>query len=53
VVGRRFVSKDRLPGAIFSTEGPPVLTVITCGGTFDSATHHYADNVIVYAVPAG
>ena len=27
----------------------PVLRLITCGGSFDRATGHYRDNVIVYA----
>ena len=27
----------------------PSLRLITCGGTFDSGTGHYRDNVIVYA----
>jgi len=27
------------------------LVLLTCGGAFDEATHHYADNVVVYAVP--
>jgi hypothetical protein len=26
-----------------------VLRLITCGGSFDRATGHYRDNVIVYA----
>jgi hypothetical protein len=26
-----------------------VLRLITCGGSFDRATCHYRDNVIVYA----
>jgi hypothetical protein len=28
----------------------PELRLITCGGVFDGNTHHYRDNVIVYAV---
>ena len=30
----------------------PRLVLITCGGPFDWATHHYYDNVLVYASPA-
>ena len=30
----------------------PRLVIITCGGPFDGATHHYNDNVVVYASPA-
>jgi hypothetical protein len=51
VIGRRFYSKADLPGAVFARSGTPVLTLITCGGTFDWATHHYEDNVVVYAEP--
>jgi hypothetical protein len=25
------------------------LRLVTCGGTFDFATHHYLSNVIAYA----
>lgn len=46
------------PKATFPTErvyGPtpgPELRLITCGGTFDRATGHYRDNVVVEAVAA-
>jgi hypothetical protein len=30
----------------------PGLRLVTCGGTFDHATGHYRDNVIVFAAPA-
>jgi LPXTG-site transpeptidase (sortase) family protein len=29
------------------------LRLITCGGTFDPATHHYLSNIIVYATQVG
>jgi sortase (surface protein transpeptidase) len=35
----------------FSREGRPRLTLITCGGSFDAATRHYRDNVVVTAEP--
>jgi hypothetical protein len=53
VVGRRSYPKSALPAAVFDRTGPPRLALITCGGAFDQATRHYADNVVVYAVPAG
>jgi len=31
--------------------GSPVLTLITCGGSFSESTRHYDSNVVVYAVP--
>ena len=52
-VTERFqVAKDRLPRAeLFRTGGAPVLTLITCGGSFDEADRHYSDNIVVRAVP--
>ncbi|MDQ1386025.1 MAG: hypothetical protein QOG65_3404 [Actinomycetota bacterium] len=32
-----------------SRVGPPQLVLITCGGDFDWHTHHYADNVVLFA----
>ena len=52
VVARRKYDRDRLPNArIFTSSGPPVLTLITCGGRFDSERGRYASNVVVFAVP--
>jgi hypothetical protein len=31
----------------------PLLRVITCTGSFDHATGHYRDNLILYASPTG
>lgn len=44
-------AKTQLPTSLFDTSGPPRLALVTCGGPFDSATGHYVDNVIVWAVP--
>jgi hypothetical protein len=47
------VAKPELPVAeVFSRTGPPTLTLVTCGGSFDSKTRHYRSNVVVTAVPA-
>lgn len=44
--------KEELPLAtVFSREGPAVLTLITCGGGFNSSVGSYDSNVVVYAVP--
>lgn len=51
VVARRSYDKSNLPDRVFARTGGPVLTLITCGGSFDYRTHHYADNVVVFAVP--
>ncbi|MGI9621567.1 MAG: class F sortase [Acidimicrobiales bacterium] len=36
---------------IFAKQGDSVLTLITCGGAFDSSSRSFADNVVAYAVP--
>jgi hypothetical protein len=45
------VPKTELPAALFVNHGPPRLAVVSCGGPFDTATGHYVDNVIAWAVP--
>ena len=48
------VPKDTAPvGEWFSREGPPRLVLVTCGGAFDREVGHYAENVVVTAVPEG
>jgi hypothetical protein len=51
VVGRRTYAKQALPSEVFATSGPARLVLITCGGPFNTVTHHYRDNIVVYAVP--
>lgn len=51
VEARRSYPKESLPPLVFRRFGPPGLALITCGGAFDFATRHYADNVVVFAVP--
>ena len=51
VTGRTEVSKQALPTDLFTRAGPPRLSLITCGGSFDRATGHYLDNVVVVAEP--
>ena len=50
VVSRTLVPKDRLPRPIFARGGDPMLTLITCGGSFDRAAGAYTHNVLVAAV---
>jgi hypothetical protein len=45
--------KAALPPDLFDRTGRPRLILISCGGSFDNATRQYADNIVVYAVPAG
>jgi sortase (surface protein transpeptidase) len=52
VVARTVYDKDELPtDVIFSRQGPPVLTLITCGGGFSRSSRTYDSNVVVYTVP--
>jgi hypothetical protein len=51
VIARRSYIKGSLPNLVFARRGPPVLALVTCGGTFDETTRHYSDNVVVFAVP--
>lgn len=52
VVARRTHAKDELPIAeLFTRDGPPRLTLITCGGAFDPVARSYEDNVVIHAVP--
>ncbi|MCY7324768.1 MAG: class F sortase [Microbacteriaceae bacterium] len=50
----RSVGKIDAPMAeVFDRSGDPRLTLVTCGGEFDSSTGHYIDNIILTAIPAG
>lgn len=43
--------KTELPfDRVFAKDGQPVVTLITCGGDFQSDVQSYADNVVAYAV---
>ena len=53
VAARAEYTKEELPTeAIFSRQGDPVLTLITCGGGFNPSLRSYDSNIVVYAVPA-
>jgi hypothetical protein len=48
----RQVGKIDAPMAdVFDASGAPRLSLVTCGGVFNSKTGHYLDNVIVTATP--
>ena len=52
IVDNRRYLKDDLPlDDVFRRDGDEVLTLITCGGAFDSITRAYEDNVVAVAVP--
>lgn len=52
VIARRVYPKSALPAETFDQRVGARLVLITCGGTFDRRTRHYADNVVVFARPA-
>lgn len=53
VTGRAQVAKDRLGSGWRATPtGSPRLALVTCGGAFDPVARSYAENVVVWAVPA-
>jgi sortase (surface protein transpeptidase) len=52
VVSRELISTQVLPlDRLFSRDGPPRLTLITCGGPFLPEFRSYRDNVVVVAEP--
>lgn len=52
IEARTTYNKDELPlDTIFAREGLPVLTLITCGGSFSESSRRYDSNVVAYAVP--
>lgn len=51
IVSVRSYPKRALPLDVYSSRGPGRLVLVTCGGPFDQATGHYADNVVVTATP--
>ncbi|PRH78277.1 hypothetical protein C6N75_15780 [Streptomyces solincola] len=53
VTARRTHPVSALPDGLFTTAGPPRLVLVTCTGAFDPEAHAYADNLFLYAEPAG
>ena len=53
VQGSRQYPKAHFPTArVYGRTPGPTLRLITCSGTFDSASGHYLDNTVVYASAA-
>ncbi|NDU76423.1 sortase [Actinomadura sp. DSM 109109] len=51
-VARQTIGKEAMPlEELFARDGGPRLTVITCGGPFDTRSGRYRDNLLVTAVP--
>ena len=52
IVSREVLQKQVLPlDRLFARQGPPRLTLITCGGPFLAELGSYRDNVVVVAEP--
>jgi Sortase domain len=53
VIGTDDPPKDAFPTqSVYGPTATPTLRLITCGGAFDSATGHYLNNFVVYAIQA-
>ncbi len=49
VISVHMYTKSRFPTArVYGPAPDSDLNLITCGGTFDEATHNYLSNVVVY-----
>jgi hypothetical protein len=50
ITGVRRYAKVRFPTQlVYGNTDHAALRLITCGGSFDFSTGHYADNVVVFA----
>jgi sortase (surface protein transpeptidase) len=50
VTANQTYQKDHFPtGTVYGPTPDAELRLITCGGAFDAATHHYLSNIVVYA----
>lgn len=49
ITGVRQYSKTAFPTLdVYANTSVPTIRLVTCGGTFDSATHHYLSNIVAY-----
>jgi hypothetical protein len=49
VIGLRMYSKSKFPDRlVYGRRSYSALQLVTCGGTFDSGTHHYLSNLVVF-----
>jgi len=50
VIGLREYNKTSLPDKlVYGTRSYDALQLVTCGGVFDSKTHHYLSNIVVFS----
>jgi len=49
VIGLRMYLKSKFPNhLVYGARSYSALQLVTCGGTFDSGTHHYLSNLVVF-----
>ncbi len=49
ITGVRQYSKSAFPTIdVYANTTVPTIRLVTCGGQFDSATHHYLSNVVAF-----
>ena len=49
ITGVREYPKDRFPTIeVYGDTPVPTIRLITCGGVFDSTTHHYLSNIVAF-----
>lgn len=54
VRGKEQFPKDDFPNErMYTFQGPSYLHLVTCGGTFDTRSGHYDDNIVVFAELVG
>jgi hypothetical protein len=49
ITGVRQYSKTAFPTLdVYGNTPVPTIRLVTCGGAFDSATHHYLSNIVAF-----
>jgi sortase (surface protein transpeptidase) len=49
ITGVRQYAKTAFPTLdVYGNTTVPTIRLVTCGGTFDSVTHHYLSNIVAY-----
>jgi sortase (surface protein transpeptidase) len=49
ITGVREYSKTAFPSIdVYGNTSTPTIRLVTCGGPFDSATHHYISNIVAF-----
>ena len=49
ITGVRQYAKTAFPTlAVYADTAVPTIRLVTCGGAFDSTTHHYLSNIVAF-----